>query len=187
MSKSDWLTSTPSFWEFLECAALELGLSDHSRSTWILQTKGMLNDIGLLTVLDFFINIYDVNNLLFHQDHDLFNKKTSRALLTGAFTIYCPGHRLPSLMEMLRKAAVEIKRHEEKREPWCQEAYSRLRDIGIFQVRDLVIQALEINYNLRKLHKLEFTETELMKMLNATFDLLYTIYWDKHGTGTIDV
>jgi hypothetical protein len=80
---------------------------------------------------------------------------------------------------MLRKAAVEIKPQEDRREPWCQESYSRLRDIGIFQVQDLVIQVLEINTKLRELHKLEFPQTQLLKMLNATFDLLYIIYWAK--------
>jgi hypothetical protein len=32
---------------------------------------------------------------------------------------------------------------------------------------------------LRALHKLEFPQTQLLKMLNATFDLLYIIYWAK--------
>ncbi len=170
---------TPSFVEFLQCAASELGLADHSRNTWIHQTKGMLNDIGILTVPHFFINIYDMNTLLYNNYHDPFNKKTLRALSTGAFTIMCPGHKPPSLIEMLRKAAVEIKPQEDRREPWCQESYSRLRDIGIFQVQDLVIQVLEINTKLRELHKLEFPQTQLLKMLNATFDLLYIIYWAK--------
>ena len=111
--------ATPSFAEFLECAASELGLQDQTRNSWTRQTKEMLTDIGVLTVKDVIINIYDVNTLLFNKYHDLFNKKTSRALLTGAFTIYCLGQNSPSLMEMLRKAAIEIEGYEERREPWC--------------------------------------------------------------------
>ena len=176
--------SAPSFADFLEYAASELGLQDQARNSWIRRTKEMLTDIGVVTVKDVFINIYDMNTLLFNKDHDLFNKKTSRALLAGDFTIYCAGQDSPSLMEMLRKAAVEIEGYQERREPWCQQSFSRLRDIGVFQVRDLVVKALEINTKLRELHKHEFSNTQLAKTLRATYKLLYIMYWDKRGAGT---
>ena len=163
------VTSVASIVDFLEIAAVELGLPKQNRNAWINQTREALNDISIFTVSDYFLSVFSVNKKLLQRSRETFNVSTSHAMLTGAFTLFCSDSNFPSLIVMLRSAAVEMHRLEERREPWCQSAWSKLHNIGIFTVKDFFVGCLEINTQLEELSIRPFGQNQLQRMLHATY------------------
>ena len=164
----------PQFTQFLDIATTELHISEHDKSAWILRIKESLKIIGIETLSAYFLGAYGVNKDLTRKGQDAFDIDTSHALLTGAFTVYCPDMNMPTLYEMLTSAAIRIyPRHGVPfRRQWCNNAWSRLRNIGIFTVKIFVVGLLEIDTNLELIHNAKFGPRQTINMLHATWYLL---------------